>query len=200
MNFDNIKSLIESTVGNVQIQTISKIGAGKSSEVFLANKTIVFKVQILDMNNISDLEMEYFALSALDGKIKIDIPKPLCFGIAPDGRQILGESFIDGIPFTGDLFEAMDESEKDIILAQVGNITSQIHNANKDIIDGIKIGIPAKSEKHFRDHYTDEVKYKLTDAEKSRLEKICNDFIAIAHDAPITLCHGDTHLWNFNYD
>jgi aminoglycoside phosphotransferase (APT) family kinase protein len=197
-----IKTVLTETFPELDIHSLTRIGNGKSGEIFLVNDEIVFKVPLSSDKSDSSLALEYEVLCSLDGKVKIAIPKPLYFGTLADGRAVLGESLVHGIQFTQELYEGLSQSEKDEIFAQMGDIFCQIHNADVSQIKNVVLCDNTDPLADFHKYYTDSVKNALTPAEQLQIQKIADDFATAvaANTVPMVLCHGDLHFKNLNYD
>ena len=197
-----IKTLLTETFPELDIHSLTRMGNGKSGEIFLVNDEIVFKVPLFTDKSDSNLELEYEVLCSLDGKVEIAIPKPLYFGTLSDGRAVLGESLVHGIQFTQELYEGLSQSEKDEIFAQMGDIFYQIHSADIPQIKNVSVCGNADPLTDFYKYYMDSVKDALTPAEQAQVQKIADDFAAAvaANPVPVVLCHGDMHFANLNYD
>jgi aminoglycoside phosphotransferase (APT) family kinase protein len=198
-----MKKLLAEAFPGLIIHSLTRMGSGKSGEIFLANDEIVFKVALASDKSDSCLALEYDVLCALKGKMEITIPQPLYFGTLSNGRMVLGESLVPGIQFTQELYEEFTQSEKDALFAHMGEIFYQIHSANIPRIE--KIAMYDYKENYFEDfhkYYTDNVKNTLTCAEQSQIQRIVGDFDAAikTNPVPVVLCHGDLHFWNLNYD
>jgi len=199
---ETIKSLITETFPNLTIHSLKQFKSGKAGEIFLANDEIIFKIPLESDTSDSSLALEYKALTALQGKFTIAIPKPLYFGVLPDGREILGESLVPGEQFSQEAYESLTQDEKDGIFMQMGEIFHQFHTADVQEIPGAMVFGNAPNLAYFHENYTDVVKKELTPAERVLLEGIADEFInAVTKDpVPLVLNHGDLHFWNLNYD
>lgn len=187
---------------DLKINSLTRMGNGKSAEIFLADEEIVFKVGLASDTSDSSLDLEYEVLCALQGKMEIAIPKPLYLGALPDGRKVLGESLVSGIQFSQELYEEFSQHEKDALFAHMGEIFCQLHSAKIPPVTKAFKWDDAENFADFKKYYTDEIKNALTRAEQARIQKIADDFAAAVKNnpVPVVLCHGDLHFWNLNYD
>jgi hypothetical protein len=197
---DNLKTFIAETFPGLVIKTFAKMGEGKAGEIYLVNNETVFKVPLSSDESDSDLVLEHETLCALQGKMKIAVPKPLYIGKLPDGRMVLGESLVPGVQFTYDMYDAMTQNEKDEIFRQMGDIFHQLHTADIPRVTNAPVYDVASSLEYFTEHYTDIVKKELSSAEQARIEEIYQNFITTTRGVtlPSVLCHGDVHFQNLN--
>jgi aminoglycoside phosphotransferase (APT) family kinase protein len=141
-------------------------------------------------------------LSALYGRVRIAIPKPLYLGRLSDGRAVLGESLVPGVSFSQKAYEALSQPEKDAVFEQLGDIFCQIHHADIPPLDGVPTHTPEDNIAYFHEYYKEAVKEGFTEKEKARIESIYDDFCAAvaADPVPTALCHGDVHFANLCFD
>ncbi|MCL1844911.1 MAG: aminoglycoside phosphotransferase family protein [Defluviitaleaceae bacterium] len=137
-----------------------------------------------------------------EGKMDVAVPRPLYFGTLPDGRKVLGMSFVPGVQFTQEIYEEFSASEKDALFAQLGGILSQLHSTKIPQIENISMYDSRENLTDFHKYYTDAVKNALSLEEQRQIQKIADDFEAAvkANPVPLVLCHGDLHFGNLNYD
>ena len=198
-----MQNLLNEAFPNLTIHSFTRMGNGKSGEIWLANNEIVFKVTLASDTSNSSLALEYDVLHALNGKVTITIPQPLYLGTLSDGKMVLGESFVPGVQFSQELYETFSQSEKDALFAHMGDIFHQIHSADIPKINNLTAY--ATGEHHLNDfytYYTNDVKNTLTHTEQAQIQKIIDDFDKAVKESPppLVLCHGDLHFWNLNFD
>jgi len=198
----NTAALINEAFPDLKIRSLKKIGNGKACDVFLANNEIVFKIPLVPASPYSCLQVEYNALTALYGKTSMAIPQPLLFGNLPDGRLILGMSYLPGLQFTQELYESLSQPNKDIVFADIGEFLYQIHVAGNPKVDGIPTSELSQNIGYFHKNYQAIVMNKLTDTEQQRIDDIYNKYLTIIKSTtvPLVLNHGDIHFWNMNFN
>lgn len=102
-------------------------GSGWTSQVFLVNKKIIFKMPV-NSDFAHCIEREACVLESLKGNTSIAIPELLYKGITESGLPIIGETLISGVPLSSAEMGHLDNLKQDYIFSQIGVFLREIHS------------------------------------------------------------------------
>lgn len=183
----NIKEIIEMEFG-FKVNSISILGQGLDSVAYLVNNDYIFKMSKHEEARIN-LKKEIEVLNYLKGKITLQIPTIEFYS---EKYSVCGYKEIKGDKLSPDMYNKMNESEKDRLAQDIAQFLKELHSLPLPDIDDLELDV-IEDYKGDYEELKETIYDKIPDKSKKYLD---NFFIRIFNDERITkyvraLCHND---------
>ena len=204
MNTDqDLLSIVTKTFPELDIQDFSVLGKGRYGVACLVNKNIVFKISHLFEKAIKDAQIENYILKKLQDKVSFEIPHILYDGRFNSDRFVFGESLVNGVTYSQELHDSLDEDIKSDILQQIGHIVRELHNVQIDDKDKIlHVAEYTETIGVFKDYFSDDVRACLSISDQKKIQQLCDRYEYLSKNYPVkkVLVHADLHFENMMFD
>lgn len=190
MNFIKIEELIKNKF-DLEVKSATLIGEGYDSKAYLINDEYIFKIKI-STNEKKGYKKEKAVLDFLNKNLKTDIKIPkIDYAYITDELSIMGYKKIDGKFLNPQIYNEMNEQEKQILKLDIAKFLKDMHNLDFSEIKNYTINNKQNCLEEFallkKTIYQD-----LTEKEKNYIE---NFFERLKNttifDDKKCLCHND---------
>ena len=190
MNFIKIEELIKNKF-DLEVKSATLIGEGYDSKAYLINDEYIFKIKI-SANEKKGYKKEKAVLDFLNKNLKTDIKIPkIDYAYITDELSIMGYKKIDGKFLNPQIYNEMNEQEKQILKLDIAKFLKDMHNLDFSEIKNYTINNKQNCLEEFallkKTIYQD-----LTEKEKNYIE---NFFERLKNttifDDKKCLCHND---------
>ena len=190
MNFIKIEELIKNKF-DLEVKSATLIGEGYDSKAYLINDEYIFKIKI-SANEKKGYKKEKAVLDFLNKNLKTDIKIPkIDYAYITDELSIMGYKKIDGKFLNPQIYNEMNEQEKQILKLDIAKFLKDMHNLDCSEIKNYTINNKQNCLEEFallkKTIYQD-----LTEKEKNYIE---NFFERLKNttifDDKKCLCHND---------
>ena len=190
MNFIKIEELIKNKF-DLEVKSATLIGEGYESKAYLINDEYIFKIKI-SANEKKGYKKEKAVLDFLNKNLKTDIKIPkIDYAYITDELSIMGYKKIDGKFLNPQIYNEMNEQEKQILKLDIAKFLKDMHNLDFSEIKNYTINNKQNCLEEFallkKTIYQD-----LTEKEKNYIE---NFFERLKNttifDDKKCLCHND---------
>ena len=190
MNFIEIEELIKNKF-DLEVKSATLIGEGYDSKAYLINDEYIFKIKI-SANEKKGYKKEKAVLDFLNKNLKTDIKIPkIDYAYITDELSIMGYKKIDGKFLNPQIYNEMNEQEKQILKLDIAKFLKDMHNLDFSEIKNYTINNKQNCLEEFallkKTIYQD-----LTEKEKNYIE---NFFERLKNttifDDKKCLCHND---------
>lgn len=190
MNFIKIEELIKNKF-DLEVKSATFIGEGYDSKAYLINDEYIFKIKI-SANEKKGYKKEKAVLDFLNKNLKTDIKIPkIDYAYITDELSIMGYKKIDGKFLNPQIYNEMNEQEKQILKLDIAKFLKDMHNLDFSEIKNYTINNKQNCLEEFallkKTIYQD-----LTEKEKNYIE---NFFERLKNttifDDKKCLCHND---------
>lgn len=190
MNFIKIEKLIKNKF-DLEVKSATLIGEGYDSKAYLINDEYIFKIKI-SANEKKGYKKEKTVLDFLNKNLKTDIKIPkIDYAYITDELSIMGYKKIDGKFLNPQIYNEMNEQEKQILKLDIVKFLKDMHNLDFSEIKNYTINNKQNCLEEFallkKTIYQD-----LTEKEKNYIE---NFFERLKNttifDDKKCLCHND---------
>ena len=190
MNFIKIEELIKNKF-DLEVKSATLIGEGYDSKAYLINDEYIFKIKI-SANEKKGYKKEKAVLDFLNKNLKTDIKIPkIDYAYITDELSIMGYKKIDGKFLNPQIYNEMNEQEKQILKLDIAKFLKDMHNLDFSEIKNYTINNKQNCLEEFallkKTIYQD-----LTEKEKNYIE---NFFERLENttifDDKKCLCHND---------
>ena len=190
MNFIKIEELLKNKF-DLEVKSATLIGEGYDSKAYLINDEYIFKIKI-SANEKKGYKKEKAVLDFLNKNLKTDIKIPkIDYAYITDELSIMGYKKIDGKFLNPQIYNEMNEQEKQILKLDIAKFLKDMHNLDFSEIKNYTINNKQNCLEEFallkKTIYQD-----LTEKEKNYIE---NFFERLKNttifDDKKCLCHND---------
>ena len=190
MNFIKIEEVIKNKF-DLEVKSATLIGEGYDSKAYLINDEYIFKIKI-SANEKKGYKKEKAVLDFLNKNLKTDIKIPkIDYAYITDELSIMGYKKIDGKFLNPQIYNEMNEQEKQILKLDIAKFLKDMHNLDFSEIKNYTINNKQNCLEEFallkKTIYQD-----LTEKEKNYIE---NFFERLKNttifDDKKCLCHND---------
>lgn len=127
MNFIKIEELIKNKF-DLEVKSATLIGEGYDSKAYLINDEYIFKIKI-SANEKKGYKKEKAVLDFLNKNLKTDIKIPkIDYAYITDELSIMGYKKIDGKFLNPQIYNEMNEQEKQILKLDIAKFLKDMHN------------------------------------------------------------------------
>lgn len=127
MNFIKIEELIKNKF-DLEVKSATLIGEGYDSKAYLINDEYIFKIKI-STNEKKGYKKEKAVLDFLNKNLKTDIKIPkIDYAYITDELSIMGYKKIDGKFLNPQIYNEMNEQEKQILKLDIAKFLKDMHN------------------------------------------------------------------------
>lgn len=188
LNIDNISLTLKEKF-NIKVNSIEFMGEGYDSKSYLINNEYLFKLaKHDDAKNSYKREKKILDYLKDNFKSNVNIPRIDYF----DESGIMGYKMIKGVPLTKEIYESMNEEQKESLHIAIANFLKELHNLDATALSEFKndLIIFYKSDLLL---LREKIYSKLTKEEQEYIENFISSIInnKALFQAKKSLCHND---------
>lgn len=182
-------------IPGIDVKDIAALNEGLFAYTWdVCNKYVVKISKICHKNEYQDSESD--VLKYIENKINIATPKLIKHARLSDGREIIIEEKISGMPFSYEIYRNLSKVNKKNFLIEYGKVCAEIHSIKFPRLQNRLIRTAQYQKQNFHKWFIPKLQKQLNSQEISIINDSLASFEQSASSIELLPCHADLHFNN----